>query len=308
MMIEFQENYELKQHTTFKVGGKAKRVFFPKTIDELVSILSQNPKAIVLGSCSNVIVSSFGVDEDVILTTKINSFTFENNILTADCGTKGPLLSKECQSKKLSGFEFMIGFPGSIGGMVHMNASAHNQAVSDSFVSAKVLDIDNKSIIELTKKEMKFDYRTSILSKKNYILLNASFELTPSEQNKIDELMSRNLEFRRLRQPSLSIPNIGSIFKNPENDSAGRLLDLAGAKDLSIGGAKVWENHANFIVNFDNATSSDIIKLIQKMQEIVKEKYTIDLKPEAKYIGNKDKEEETLWQTVSGKNTTKAQK
>lgn len=308
MTINQQENYELKKHTTFKIGGRAKKVFFPATIEEMVSILKENDKAIILGGCSNVLVSSNGVEEDVIITSNISEYQFEDNILKANCGTKGPLLSRECEKKGLSGFEFMIGFPGSIGGMICMNASAHSQAISDSFSKCTVFDLNTKKTLELTKEEMKFDYRKSIFSNNKYILLNAEFELKPCECEKINELMNRNLEFRKQRQPSLTLPNVGSIFKNPDNDSAGRLLDLAGAKELTFGGAKVWESHANFIVNVDNATSKDVLNLMLKMYDIVKEKYTIELQPEIKYIGIKDTEEEKIWQTMIGKNTVKTQK
>lgn len=306
--MAIQENYELKKHTTFKIGGSAKKVFFPESIDELVSVLTKNEKIIVLGGCSNILISSKGIDEDVIITTNIAEYKFEGNILKANCGVKGPFLSKKCQELGLSGFEFMIGFPGTIGGMVCMNASAHNQAINDVFLKCTVFDKKTKKILKINKEDMKFAYRKSIFSENDYILLNAEFELKPFDKEKISALMERNLEFRKLRQPSLTLPNVGSIFKNPENDSAGRLLDIAGAKELSHGGAKVWENHANFIINFENASSKDVLNLMLKMYNVVKEKYTIKLQPEIKYIGIKDTEEEKIWQTMNGKNTAQTQK
>ncbi|MDD3236522.1 MAG: UDP-N-acetylmuramate dehydrogenase [Candidatus Gastranaerophilales bacterium] len=308
MDIETQKDYDIKLHTTFKIGGPAKNVYFPKTVQELVFLLKKNPNSIVLGSCSNIIVSSDGVEEDVIITSKLSDFLFSGNSIKVSCGTRAPLLSKECLAQNLSGFEFMIGFPGSMGGMVNMNASAHSQAVSDKFVSAKVFDRNSKQILNLSKNDMMFDYRTSILAKKPYVLLEAVFDLQPKEKAEIEELMQRNLEFRKLHQPSLKLPNVGSIFKNPENDSAGRLLDLSGAKELSFGGAKVWENHANFIVNVSNATSHDIINLMYKMYSLVKEKYTIELKSEVKFIGKTDIEEDKLWQKLTGKNIQTIQK
>lgn len=308
MNEELKENYELKKHSTFKIGGVCKRVYFPKTIDSLIAILSKSKKTIVLGGLSNVLISSKGVEEDVIITTNLNNIEIKDNIVTVDCGVKGPFLSQECQKKGLSGFEFMIGFPGTIGGMVCMNASAHNQAIQDTFLSCKVFDLDSEKIVELKKEDLKFSYRKSIFSEKNYILLTAKFELKMTEKEKITELMQRNLEFRKLRQPSLALPNCGSIFKNPTNDSAGRLLDLAGAKGLSEGGAKVWENHANFIINNDNAESKDVLNLMNKMYTMVKEKYTIELKSELKFIGIKGAEEEKIWQTMTGENTIQIQK
>lgn len=308
MSTEIKTNYELKQHSTFKIGGLAEKVYFPSTKEDLIEILKENPNVLVLGNCSNALISTAGIEEDVVITTKINEFEFSGNRVTVNCGAKGPVLSKEAEKLSLSGFEFMIGFPGSFGGMVAMNASAHNQAVSDCFVECSVFNLGTKTVTKLTKTDMDFDYRKSIIASGKYILLDATFELTPCEQEKIEELMQRNLEFRRLRQPSLKLPNVGSIFRNPDHDSAGRLLDLAGAKSLSSGDARVWENHANFIINTQSATSNDVLNLMLNMYNIVKDKYTVELKSEIKFIGIKNAEEEKIWQILSGKNTPMKQK
>ena len=298
LQIEVIENYELKKHTTFKIGGCAKRAFFPKTTDEFVLILKELDNPIVLGGCSNVLISSEGIDNDVILTTKMKDYTVENNRIYAQCGVKAPMLAKEAAEKSLSGMEFMIGFPGTIGGAVYMNASAHSQSISDTFVSCKVFDIEKKEIIELNKEEMKFAYRTSVMQEKPYILLDAKFELRLENKDEISAIMQRNLDFRKDKQPNLAIPNAGSIFRNPANDSAGRLLEKAGVKGLKEGGATVWLGHANFVINDNNATSTDVSKLMNKMYNMVKEKYTIELTPEVKFIGIKSKEEEELWNTM----------
>ncbi len=308
MSIEILENWDLKQYTTFKTGGKAKKVYIPDNITSFTSLLAELKNPIIIGGGSNILISSKGVEQDVIITKKLDKIEFNGNIVSAQCGVKGPFLSQTCQKQGLSGFEFMIGFPGTIGGMVCMNASAHNQAIQDSLKSCMVFDPISQKIIELTKDDLKFGYRKSIIPQNNYIVIGAQFELKISDKEKINELIQRNLEFRKQKQPSLSIPNAGSTFKNPQNDSAGRLLDLAGVKGLTVGGAKVWENHANFIVNFDNADSKDILNLMYKMYNIVKEKYTIELRPEIKYIGIKEAEEKELWQTMTGENTAKIQK
>ena len=298
MTCNYIENYELKNHTTFKIGGLAQRVFFPETIEQLCELLQTLHNPLILGNCSNVLVSSKGIEQDVILTSKLNKFEVSNNIITAQCGVKVPMLSKEAESLALSGLEFMIGFPGSVGGAVVMNASAHSQAVSDTFKTCRVFDLDAKKILELNKDEMKFGYRHSVLQEKNYILLDVKFELRPLAKEDITAVMQRNLDFRKDRQPSLVLPNAGSIFKNPPNDSAGRLLEKAGVKGLREGGAQVWLGHANFIVNVENATSKDVSLLMNKMYNMVKDKYTIKLVPEVKFIGIKSKEEEDLWDTM----------
>ena len=231
----------------------------------------------------------------------MNGFEVVNNTITAQCGVKVPMLAREAEQNNLSGFEFMIGFPGSVGGAVYMNASAHSQAISDTFKVGRVFDTESKKVVELNKDEMKFGYRSSILQEGRYILLDAKFELLPVNKEEISSIMNRNLEFRKGKQPSLAMPNAGSIFRNPPNDSAGRLLEKAGVKGLKEGGAQVWLGHANFIVNIENATSKDVSKLMNKMYNEVKDKYTIKLVPEVKYIGIKSKEEEELWDTMLNK-------
>lgn len=301
MACEVIENYELKKHTTFKIGGCAKRAFFPATVEDFAELLETLENPIILGSCSNVLISTDGIDADVVLTTKMNDFEVINNKITAQCGVKVPMLAREAEHKSLSGFEFMIGFPGSVGGAVYMNASAHSQAISDTFKSCRVYDLEAKKIIELNKEEMKFGYRSSILQNGQFILLDAVFELLPVSKEEISAIMLRNLEFRKGKQPSLSMPNAGSIFKNPPNDSAGRLLEKAGVKGLKEGGAQVWLGHANFIVNVEEATSKDVSQLMNKMYNEVKDKYTIELVPEVKFVGTKSKEEEELWDTMLNK-------
>ncbi len=301
MPCEMIENYELKKHTTFKIGGCAKRAFFPSTNEEMAELLTELKNPVILGGCSNVLISSQGIDEDVILTTKMNAFSLEKNILTAQCGVKVPMLSREAEHNSLSGMEFMIGFPGSVGGAVYMNASAHSQAVSDTCILCHVFDMEQKKILELNKEEMQFGYRSSIMQKKSYILLDAKFELRPAPKEEITAIMTRNLEFRKGKQPSLATPNAGSIFRNPPNDSAGRLLEKAGVKGLKQGGAQVWLGHANFIVNVENADSKDVSNLMNKMYNMVKEKYTIELLPEVKFVGIKSKEEVELWDTMLNK-------
>ena len=302
-MIECIENYDLKPHTTFKIGGYAKKAFFPETKEEFVELLtdfaSKNVTPVVFGGCSNVLISSKGISQPVIMTSKLNKFNFEDNILTAQCGVKGGIISKEAQEKGLSGLEFMIGFPGWVGGMVFMNASAHNQAVSDIFVEAEVFDFNTRKILILSNEDMKFSYRKSILQLMPYILLSAKFQLEKKDEAQINDLMERNLEFRKSRQPNLSEPNIGSIFKNPVGDSAGRLLDLVGAKEFKSGGAKVWGGHANFIVNFDNATSLDVLMLIKRCYDEIYKDYMIKLVPEIRYVGDMSEKEAEIWKELS---------
>ena len=142
---------------------------------------------------------------------------------------------------------------------------------------------------------MCFSYRHSICHDKNITVLSAEFEPEQSTKEKVCEKMKENLNFRATHQPSLALPNCGSVFKNPDGDSAGRLLESVGAKQMTVGDAKVWENHANFIINTKHATSMDILTLMSKMSKAVKEKYNIKLTPEVRFLGGNNKEEEELW-------------
>lgn len=294
MEIEFKENYPLKKLTSFKIGGEAKKIYFPKNQQEFIYLLKTIKNPLVFGNWSNVLISSKGINQEIISTSKLINVEFKGTKLTVDCGVKGPLLSQEALKKSLSGFEFMISFPGTIGGNIYMNASAHAQSISDCLVSVCAFDTDLNEVVLLEKNKLEFGYRTSIFQTKPYIILSAEFELKKESKEEIEALMNRNLEFRKTHQPSLATPNAGSIFKNPQNDSAGRLLDKAGVKGLNVGGAKIWENHANFIVNENDATSQDVLELMLKMFNLVKEKYTISLAPEVKYFGEKTNREEEL--------------
>jgi UDP-N-acetylmuramate dehydrogenase len=251
-----------------------------------------------LGAGSNTIISSEGVNSPLIMTKKINKFEFEGNFLTAECGAKTALLAKKAYQHELSGLEFLICIPASVGGVVLMNASAHKQWVSDVIVSAKVFDLETKKIFELSKYELALSYRSSILQHKNYILLEAKFELQSLSKELIEQRMDENKAYRNQNHPSMKTPNAGSIFRNPRGEVAGRLIDGAGLKGASVGGATVSEIHANFIVNTENATSFDILSLMFLIQEEVQKKYGYKLRPEVKYIGNSEKEE-ILWQKLN---------
>ena len=294
MQVEFRENYDIKKHTTFKIGGLVNKVWFPKTQQELVFILKDLKNYIILGNCSNVLISSNGFKGNIILTTEMKHFEINGTRVIADCGVKGPLLSQKTCDAGLSGFEFMIGFPGTIGGEVYMNASCHGQCISDYLIRCCLFDKKKKEIIYKEKSEMEFEYRKSLLQNDNYIVLGAEFDLKRANKDEIKALMDRNLSTRRNIQPTLVNPNAGSVFKNPENDSAGRLLDKAGVKDFDLENVKVWDNHANFIVNKGNATSEDVLELMAKMHNAVKEKFTIELQPEIVFIGDKTKKEDEL--------------
>ena len=145
-MVEIYNDYEIKNESTFRIGGRVKKVALPETVEELIELLKSDEYNIVLGNCSNVLFSSNYIDKSIIITKNVNKFSFNGKNVHVECGVKGPILSKECKNRALSGFEFLIGFPGSFGGMIFMNASAHNQYISDTFISARVFDLNKKEI------------------------------------------------------------------------------------------------------------------------------------------------------------------
>lgn len=283
-------NFDIKKLTSFKIGGKIARMYFPTSVEEFVEIKSKEPDAFVAGNLSNILVSTDGYNGALICTKKIDNIEFKGNRVIAGAGVRGTKLSKLALENNLSGLEFMVAFPGSVGGEVFMNAGAHGQMIADVLKSAKVY-CPEKGIITLTNEEFEFSYRTSICQRKPYSVLEAEFELTPANSEAIQEKMNENLSFRQNKQPSLTLPNCGSTFRNPQGDSAGRLLDESGVKGMRSGGVRVWENHANFIINDGDGTSLDVLRLMDKMYSSVKEKFNIELKPEVRYLGGNNEEE-----------------
>ena len=292
--MQIKENFEIKQLTTYKIGGKVRKVYFPESVEEFSKLLRELDEYIVLGNCSDVLFSSNGYSGNIIITTEMKKFEIKGTKVYADCGVKDPLIAQKVAEVSLSGLEFLIGLPGTIGGAVYMNAGAHGQCIADTLVSACLFNKKTKEVEFLQKSDMKFDYRKSILHNKQHILLSAEFELKKGTQEDIKALMERNLTFRKTVQPSLAYPNAGSVFKNPENDSAGRLLDKAGVKEFKANNVEIWSKHANFIINKGQATSEDVLDMMVRMFNAVKDMYTIELKPEIIFIGDKTKKEEEL--------------
>lgn len=292
--MQVKEHFEIKNLTTFKIGGKVAKLYLPESVEEFTGLLRELDNYVVLGSCSDVLFSSNGYNGNVIITTEIKNCEIRGTKVYADCGVKTPLLSQKVSEVSLSGMEFLIGIPGTVGGAVYMNAGAHGQCISDVIVSCCLFDRETNEIVFKRKDELELSYRHSILHSGRYIMLSAEFELKKMHADEIKALMERNLTFRKNIQPSLKNPNAGSVFKNPENDSAGRLLDKAGVKAFKNNNVAVWEKHANFIVNLGDASSEDVLELMVKMQKSVKDIYTINLKPEIIFIGNKTEKEEEL--------------
>ena len=292
------QNNELSRLTTFKIGGECEQLFFPEILKEFSELLFELDNPLIIAGGSNLLISSLGVKTPVVCTNKLKNLEITGNKVKAECGVRGGFLAQAVAKEGLSGFEFMIAFPGTVGGNLYMNASAHGQFMSDCFVSANVFDKDLKQVINLKKEDMNFAYKQSILQTGRYILLDAEFELVKKDTSSIQELMERNLSCRKQSQPSMAHPNAGCAFKNPENDSAGRLLDKAGMKGFVGNNVKVWDLHANFIVTTGKATSTDVLELMLKMYNVVKDTYKIELEPEIIFVGERNEREEEICQLL----------
>ncbi len=296
--IESYENFDLKNFNTLKISAKADLVYFVKNEAELLSVFQKYGEVELLGWGSNTLISSDGIKKPLIVTRKFGEISARKNIVEVSCGASVQKFSKYALENSLSGVEFLIGIPSSLGGAVAMNAGAHGQQIEDTIISARVLNCETKEIVELTKSELDFSYRSSLIKKnpKKYVVLSAKFELVKKDAAEIEQVMKKNTEFRKKVQPSLAMPNLGSVFKNPNNaQSAGSLIEQCGLKGLTVGGAQVFLNHANFIINFENSTSLDYSNLTFKMYDSVKEKFNISLEPEVVRMGEFSDMEEELW-------------
>ena len=289
-------NESLKKHTTYGIGGPADLMIFPKSKQDLIKvieIINENKiKLTILGSGSNVLVSDNGIRGAVIsLKNSLKQIEVDENILYAECGTMLGKIVKHAVKNNLIGLENLNGVPGTLGGALIMNAGAWGGEISENLIHVEV--INSKSEIQkIQKKDLNFSYRQSSFNKDD-ILLSAKFNLKKADKDIIKENFIEAQSGRKKSQP-LNKRSAGSLFKNPKNNSAGKLLDEAGLKGFSIGDAKISEKHANFFINDGNATSKDMLMLIKKAHKEVKDKFNVNLSLEVKLMGFNKEEIEGL--------------
>ncbi len=285
--IAILELEPMKKHTTFKIGGKADVFVSVKNEDELIfSIEAAKCQAVpfyVIGKGSDLLVSDEGVEGAVICLEKMRGIDINGNTVTVSAGQSLQSMCIEIQKKGLSGFEFAYGIPGTVGGAVYMNAGAYGGEIKDCIISARYLDKSGE-IKEITAQDMCLSYRKSIFQENGGIILSAVFEFEKDDKDRIQEKMNDYLSRRKEKQP-LEFPSAGSVFKRPEGNFAGTLIEKSGLKGAKIGGAKVSEKHAGFIVNTGGATGSDVKELIKKIQEKVLLDSGVELKTEVIFIG-----------------------
>lgn len=278
--IECYEDVSLKKYNTYKIDAKAKYLVFPKDSVELISLISylksNKCKFLVLGNGSNVIFNFEYYDGVIIRLDRFNSISINDNVIEVGAGYSLIKLANEVALLGLSGLEFASGIPGCVGASVAMNAGAYNHSLAEVVESVMVLTPDNE-IITMTNKELEFNYRESFLKhNKDYIIISCKIILSHGNKEEILELIS-NRRIRRMESQPLNYPSAGSVFRNPEGNYAGKLIEDCGFKGYKLGGAMVSLKHANFIINYDGATGRDIVLLINKIKNSVKEKYGIDL-------------------------------
>ena len=277
----------MSEHIYFRVGGPADILVTPVNEEQVVYTLKlcreYNVPYFILGNGSNILVKDGGISGVVIKFNKLNKITTEGNCVTAQSGALLKDVSKAALENNLRGFEFACGIPGSIGGAVFMNAGAYDGEMAHVIKSARVID-ENCNIKNLTKEELELGYRSSIVMKKGYVVIEATVELESGEyasiKDKIDDLTNR----RESKQP-LEYPSAGSTFKRPEGYFAGKLIQDSGLKGFSIGGAAVSEKHSGFVINKGGATAKDVLDVIAHVQKTVKENFDVELHTEVRIIG-----------------------
>ncbi|MBM7654066.1 UDP-N-acetylmuramate dehydrogenase [Neobacillus cucumis] len=284
-----KQNEPLLNHTTIKIGGPADLFVEPSSIDNLKKVMEVIEKNGVqwraIGRGSNLLVSDKGIEGVVIkLGQGLDHLHINETEITVGGGYSLVSLATSISKKGMTGLEFASGIPGSVGGAVYMNAGAHGSDISKILAKAHILFTDG-SMEWLTNEEMEFSYRTSILQKKRPgIVLEAIFNLEMGDRAAIVSQMQKNKDYRKETQP-WNFPCAGSIFRNPLPNYAGKLIEDAGLKGFSIGGAKISEMHGNFIVNAGNATAKDVLSLIQHVKETIFNLYGVKMETEVEIIG-----------------------
>ncbi len=278
----------MKKHTTFRVGGNADYFIVPKTIEEVKNVVALCKETdmpyYILGNGSNLLVSDKGYRGVIIQIYKeMNEICIEGDQIKVQAGALLSKIGSAALEAGLTGFEFASGIPGTIGGAVVMNAGAYGGEMKDVLEEVTALTPEGEAIV-LRKEELELGYRTSIIAKKDYIVLEAKLKLEKGEKDAIKGRMDE-LKLQRTTKQPLEYPSAGSTFKRPEGYFAGKLIQDAGLRGFQVGGAQVSEKHCGFVINKDHATAADVWELMCQVRAIVKEKFGVELEPEVKRLG-----------------------
>ena len=284
-----RENEPMAAHTSFKAGGRADLFVEPQNGEQLRKVLQlynkENVKYMVLGNGSNVLVRDGGYRGVIVrIGEAFSSIKREENRIICGSGALMSAAARFAASEGLAGLEFASGIPGSIGGAVFMNAGAYGGEIAQVLSSARLISKDGNREFNMTADELQMGYRHSVLHETGDVTVEAVFELQPADINEIKANIADFTERRNSKQP-VNYPSAGSFFKRPEGYFAGKLIQDAGFKGLSVGGAQVSELHSGFIINKGNAAASDILQLMEIVQAGVYDKFGVKLEPEVRIIG-----------------------
>ena len=293
ILKKIKYNEPMKKHTSFKVGGNADLFISVCSFQELQQAIeyakTKQIPFMIIGNGSNILVRDKGIRGlvikiDILLLNIIEKDDFIE--VSVGSGNKLMALAVSLKDKGISGLEELSGIPGTVGGAIYMNAGAYGKEMKDIVTSTKCIDTEG-NIIELSNEQQQFEYRKSIFSKKNYIILETKLKLQKGDRQQIEEKMKDFFKQRKEKQP-LEFPSAGSTFKRQEGVITAKLIDESGLKGYKIGDAMVSEKHAGFIINTGNATAKDIIELINYVKEKIYKNYGIKIEEEIKIIGETD--------------------
>lgn len=278
----------MRLHTTFRVGGPADLFVSPNSVEEVCKVTAlcreEGVPYYIMGNGSNLLVSDQGYRGVIIQFYKeMNDISVEGTLLRAQAGALLSAVANRALLESLTGFEFAAGIPGTLGGACVMNAGAYGGEMKDVLKAVTVLTQEGE-VLTLSNEELELGYRTSVIARKHYIVLEAEIALSEGKKEEIQAVMD-DLKERRITKQPLEYPSAGSTFKRPEGYFAGKLIQDAGLRGFQVGGAQVSEKHCGFVINKDHATAAEIAELIRQVSEKVEAQFGVKLEPEVKRLG-----------------------
>ena len=278
----------MSRHTTFRAGGPADFFVTPEKEGQVRKTLSLLKEAqvprYIMGNGSNLLVGDRGYRGVILqICKKMNRIRIQDTVIQAQAGALLSKIAAEAQAKRLTGFEFASGIPGSLGGAAMMNAGAYGGEMKQVLIQAQILNASGE-IEDVLAEEMELGYRSSVFSRNGGVILSASIQLEPGDPSAIQSRMEE-LKFLRTSKQPLEYPSAGSTFKRPEGYFAGKLIQDAGLRGFQVGGAQVSEKHCGFVINKDQASAMDIRSLMEQVSEKVYTRFGVRLEPEVKLIG-----------------------
>lgn len=281
----------LSRHVSFRIGGPADVLLLPRSLRDLEATVAwlyrEGEPFVILGRGSNVLIADRGVRGIVVKTGRgQDGLSYDGEKVRAECGVSLPHLSRRASERGLAGLEFAAGIPGSVGGAVVMNAGAHGHSMAEVVEEVRVLTPGGKARWRV--QDLEFRYRDSRVQREPAVVLEARLALRRADPEETVARLDRWLQTRSESQP-LGPPSSGCIFRNPNGDYAGRLIEAAGVKGMRVGGAVVSDRHANYILNAGGASAADVLTLIDLVRSRVRDRWGTDLETEIKMIGEFDR-------------------